>query len=457
MTTQAYFEDIEKHILTELDKAEQSISVAVAWFTNANLYNKLCEKRGRGLTIELMLLDDDINRSSSIDLSRLETIGGLVYRVGNNEDGTLMHNKFCIIDLGTVINGSYNWSYKARHNHENITISYQAESLALQFVNEFQRLKLRYFPTDVGTGTPKELDAAQVIRRLTLIQNLIQLGDFEDVPLQLAKLRSFARVADLGGIVAALQTKHYGDALPSIEQFIQKHRQLATYQDPGIIGLRLEAKALEIQLTALTDEHTDLERTVHQFQVHHARELGTVIIELLRLRRERARTPDEKAEAEADHAAYEKDHDALKNQVLHVLTSEEQVDLHRLYRQATKLCHPDAVPPEHQKEAAAWFISLREAYEQNDTARVCEILDKLEYGIAFGSRAESLSELDRLRTWVKDLRSKVEALLQEILAIKNSDAYRTIATIADWDTYFRTQKERLSDELTRMKDERPVL
>ena len=42
----------------------------------------------------------------------------------------MMHNKFCVIDRSTVINGSYNWSYKARQNHENITVSTNAEELA---------------------------------------------------------------------------------------------------------------------------------------------------------------------------------------------------------------------------------------------------------------------------------------------------------------------------------------
>lgn len=456
MTTQAYFEDIEKHILTELDKAEQSISVAVAWFTNANLYNKLCEKRGRGLTIELMLLDDEINRSSSIDFTRLETIGGRVYRVGNIEDGTLMHNKFCIIDHSTVINGSYNWSYKARSNHENITVSYQAGPLAVQFLNEFGRLKLLYFRSEPDGSDTQNLDPSQVIGRLTLIQNLIQLGDVEDVPLQLAKLRPFAHDQNLNEILDAIRARQYGNALPAIESFIQRHRQVATYQDPGIAGLRLEGQALEIQLKALSDEHSDLTRTLHQFQVRHAQELGPLILELLRLRKEQASTPEERADAEADESAYQEDHESLQNEVVHNLTNEEQDDLRRKYRKASKLCHPDAVPIEHQKVAAAWFIALREAYEQNDTGRVSEILDKLEKGMAFGSRAESLTELGRLRAWVKDLRSKVEALLQELLAIKNSETYRTIAAITDWDAYFQTQKELLLDEQMRVKDERQI-
>lgn len=38
MHTEAVFEDIAKRIEKELNKAESSIIIAVAWFTNKNLF-----------------------------------------------------------------------------------------------------------------------------------------------------------------------------------------------------------------------------------------------------------------------------------------------------------------------------------------------------------------------------------------------------------------------------------
>lgn len=38
MHTEAIFEDIAKRIETELNKAQSSIVIAVAWFTNKNLF-----------------------------------------------------------------------------------------------------------------------------------------------------------------------------------------------------------------------------------------------------------------------------------------------------------------------------------------------------------------------------------------------------------------------------------
>ncbi len=44
----AYFDDIRQQILKELAKSQSSINVAVAWFTNHNLFDMLCNKIKEG-------------------------------------------------------------------------------------------------------------------------------------------------------------------------------------------------------------------------------------------------------------------------------------------------------------------------------------------------------------------------------------------------------------------------
>jgi len=51
-----------------------------------------------------------------------------------------MHHKFCIIDLKTVIHGSYNWTNKARWHNETISIDVSRE-LAEKFASEFLKMK----------------------------------------------------------------------------------------------------------------------------------------------------------------------------------------------------------------------------------------------------------------------------------------------------------------------------
>jgi len=43
MQTQAYFEDIQRQIKIELREAKESIFVAVAWFTDPELFELLCD------------------------------------------------------------------------------------------------------------------------------------------------------------------------------------------------------------------------------------------------------------------------------------------------------------------------------------------------------------------------------------------------------------------------------
>ena len=67
MQTEALFKDIAERIRLELEQAEHSIYIAVAWFTNRTLFNTLIEKARKGITVQLMLSNDHINQQSYVD------------------------------------------------------------------------------------------------------------------------------------------------------------------------------------------------------------------------------------------------------------------------------------------------------------------------------------------------------------------------------------------------------
>jgi phosphatidylserine/phosphatidylglycerophosphate/cardiolipin synthase-like enzyme len=115
MRTQAYFDEIEFHILHELRKAITSIHIAVAWFTDPDIFEHLCQKAMEGVRVELIVIKDEINRSSGLEYKRLADLCGLFLMVEDKrKKSAIMHNKFCVIDGVTVIIGSYNWSRKSR-------------------------------------------------------------------------------------------------------------------------------------------------------------------------------------------------------------------------------------------------------------------------------------------------------------------------------------------------------
>jgi hypothetical protein len=136
---EAYFKNIRQVILQEINKAETSIQVAVAWFTNHNLFEKLCKKVKQGLVVEVIIIDDYINNGDfGLDFQYFISIGGKL-RYGKLDKP--MHHKFAIIDEITLINGSYNWTYYAEsRNVENITLTKSNQVLIEQFCSEFNRL-----------------------------------------------------------------------------------------------------------------------------------------------------------------------------------------------------------------------------------------------------------------------------------------------------------------------------
>jgi len=144
MRTQAYFENIADRISEELSRAQSSIVIAVAWFTDALLFEILCKKASEQVIVELLLMNDDINRNSGINYTRLINAGGKVWWFSDKEGhDTLMHNKFCVIDRNIVFNGSYNWTNMARFNHESIIIISGDNDLTADFLLQFQNLKIQ--------------------------------------------------------------------------------------------------------------------------------------------------------------------------------------------------------------------------------------------------------------------------------------------------------------------------
>ncbi|WP_342429998.1 phospholipase D-like domain-containing protein [Neobacillus sp. FSL H8-0543] len=132
---QASFENIQRDIREQLDQALFTIWVSVAWFTDRVLFEKLKEMAAQGVNVQVIINNDDINRRTGFDFeSYFET-----YRVngfGAYQDN-ILHDKFCVIDLKTTINGSFNWTNRAMYNQENINIIHShttSETYAKRFI-----------------------------------------------------------------------------------------------------------------------------------------------------------------------------------------------------------------------------------------------------------------------------------------------------------------------------------
>lgn len=144
MSTKAHFENINKEIAKHLKAAKHTIHVAVAWFTDDYLFKILTEKAEKGLFISVMIIDDDINRGASLYHKDLITAGVQLSLVSKSAEDDFMHNKFCVIDNKTVITGSYNWTFNAQFNNENIIVIENNTPLATSYIIEYYRLMKKF-------------------------------------------------------------------------------------------------------------------------------------------------------------------------------------------------------------------------------------------------------------------------------------------------------------------------
>ena len=139
--TEVIFENIEQRIIKEIGNAHYAIFVSVAWFTNKKLFNALLEKAKQNCYVSIIIQLDEINSQCGIDYSQIQIGRSECFKIA--KEAELLHDKFCVIDFQKVITGSYNWTYKASQNSENVVIV-NDPSVAAQFISRFEQQKAKF-------------------------------------------------------------------------------------------------------------------------------------------------------------------------------------------------------------------------------------------------------------------------------------------------------------------------
>lgn len=139
--TEVVFDNIEQRILKEIKDAHYAIFVSVAWFTNKKLFNALLERAKNNCYVSIIIQLDDINSQCGIDYNQIQIGRSECFKI--SKDAELLHDKFCVIDFKKIITGSYNWTYKASHNSENVVII-SDPTIATQYITRFEQQKSKY-------------------------------------------------------------------------------------------------------------------------------------------------------------------------------------------------------------------------------------------------------------------------------------------------------------------------
>ncbi|SFQ48711.1 phospholipase D-like domain-containing protein [Hymenobacter arizonensis] len=143
MTTSAHFTDLAALIQSTLAPAHTSLDVAVAWFTDPELYHALVQKAKAHVRVTVVVRADGLNfpapAAGNLDWQLLLDAGGTLYVSPHHPP---LHHKFCVIDGQRVLSGSYNWTRAARSNQENVLVCDQPEVIRA-FDQEFKALLVR--------------------------------------------------------------------------------------------------------------------------------------------------------------------------------------------------------------------------------------------------------------------------------------------------------------------------
>ncbi len=138
VSQEIHFEHIQAEIIEEIRDAKYVIWIAMAWFTNPIIYTELLKKKRQGLDIVIIIDDNDRNRNDApfVLEDNFETYRIEIRSLYKN----IMHDKFCIIDLKTVLHGTFNWTMAANYNKETMAIDRNRET-AETFADEFLKIK----------------------------------------------------------------------------------------------------------------------------------------------------------------------------------------------------------------------------------------------------------------------------------------------------------------------------
>lgn len=446
MNHQIYFSSDHKLrdiLLSHIDLATESVYVAVAWFTDPAIFDRLLAKLRSGVKVEIIITNHEFNRQSPIDYENLNKFGGFYATCGS--DDSTMHNKFCIIDHVYVLNGSFNYTKKANYsNQENLTVVGGDPIYAARFYEEFQKLKVL---SGFQKSMEEELTLAESLKTLTAIRTFIQIGEVNFVFSLANKIKGVDR---LKGIYDLIMLREYEKALESISSFLLDYSQVINVGQFQRDYLKTQIRLISFEILSLESEKVELENMLDAFHRRYTVELHPLTIKILAIKKKineklkkRNVYSEEFEEAER---LYQEAVAELKEELENItpeLTEDESLELKKLHREAVKYCHPDSSDRKiaDTKEAEKVFNDLTEAYHRKDLERVKYICLRLRNGESV-DELEAISELEILTAKLETLKSKLDALLHELYQIKSSEEYEIISN-EDVDAFFEVRKREL--------------
>lgn len=135
-------DDIEGAVVEAVRVAKSEVLVQAFTFTSRTIARALVEAHARGVKVRVTA---DAAEAARADNSRVAELAAAGVAVLLDDRFQSAHNKVMVIDAdsgpGTVITGSFNWSYAAqRRNAENVVIFRGQRAVSMRFRQNWERL-----------------------------------------------------------------------------------------------------------------------------------------------------------------------------------------------------------------------------------------------------------------------------------------------------------------------------
>lgn len=129
------------------------------------------------------------------------------------------------------------------------------------------------------------------------------------------------------------------------------------------------------------------------------------------------------------------------------LSADQRQELKRLWRQASRLCHPDLVADEFKEKAHQLMVQLNQARQRGDFPAINALLESLKRGFEPLMASDCIDDLERLRRKIKQVRDQIDAMLRELEALEDEDSWQLVTSLSDKDHWFKEQENVLSKTL----------
>ena len=392
----SYFDSqIRPQLLNLIDNAQTEIIAAVAWFTDITIFNALQKALLRGVKIQLLTQDDEINAKAHFDLGDLARKGAKIWLWDTSTLGT-MHHKFMVVDENIVMVGSYNWTNAAAgYNKENANVFTGSEAPIKDFLDVFKEICQQ---AKLNIATP---------------ENIIT-----DVSISNVKATLRIKILELEALISE-QEEEKADIQGTLERFVIRLKQ-------RLGSLILKKMQLDTEYAHLVAEKSG------------------------------KRSDKENYENLKDaHKENAKAFETAKTKTITTLNETDQIDIKKMFREAVFAVHPDRFNDDPEKEAKATEITARlnDAYRNNDIETVREIWLSILNGTAFSFNLSDINDLDKLEELLKKSQAKYAQLVNDVKALKTDGYYPVATDPTSWEAYFADMETKLQTNIELLKME----